>query len=200
MHHQAGVNFENFTEVKFRDNLLTRTGHRHRRLNRDSPAQTGSYGRSNLNQNVKPKPKSNSGSFVKDHLPFFSPKVLPSRKVPPRGIGPPPPLVGALITAQLMGRRFTAATLLRAAKYRSKSKKFANFARIIPVKVCRFSAIKQQWPRLLGVHVANSLFAEANTLLIKAEQWLSEGQGFFSSTSCAQFPLWKNLFKPKRQD
>jgi len=28
MHHQAGVNFENFTEVKFRDVLLTGTGHR----------------------------------------------------------------------------------------------------------------------------------------------------------------------------
>jgi len=25
MHHQAGVNFENFTEVKFRDILLTGT-------------------------------------------------------------------------------------------------------------------------------------------------------------------------------
>jgi len=27
MHHQAGVNFENLTEVKFRDILLTGTGH-----------------------------------------------------------------------------------------------------------------------------------------------------------------------------
>jgi len=53
MHHQAGVNFENFTEAKFRDILLIGTGHRDRRLNRDSPGQT--YGRSNLNQNVKPK-------------------------------------------------------------------------------------------------------------------------------------------------
>jgi len=35
MHHQAGVNFENFTEVKFRDILLTGTGHRDRRLNLD---------------------------------------------------------------------------------------------------------------------------------------------------------------------
>jgi len=26
MHHQAGINFENFTEVKFRDILLTGTG------------------------------------------------------------------------------------------------------------------------------------------------------------------------------
>jgi len=34
VHHQAGVNFENFTEVKFRDILLTGMGHRDRRLNR----------------------------------------------------------------------------------------------------------------------------------------------------------------------
>ena len=47
MHHQAGVHFENFTEVKFRDILLTGTGHRDRRLNRDSPGQAGTYGRSN---------------------------------------------------------------------------------------------------------------------------------------------------------
>jgi len=53
MHYQAGLNFENFTEVKFRDILLTGTGRRDRRLNRDSPGQT--YGRSNLNQNLKPK-------------------------------------------------------------------------------------------------------------------------------------------------
>jgi len=46
MHHQAGVQFENFTEVKFRDILLTGTGYRDRRLNRDSPGQTGTYGRS----------------------------------------------------------------------------------------------------------------------------------------------------------
>jgi len=43
MHHQAGVNFENFTEVKFRDILLTGTGHRDRCLNRDIPGQTGTY-------------------------------------------------------------------------------------------------------------------------------------------------------------
>jgi len=30
MHHQAGVHFENFTEVKFRDILLTKTGHQDR--------------------------------------------------------------------------------------------------------------------------------------------------------------------------
>ena len=41
--------------MKFQDILLTGTGHRDRRLNRDSPAN----GRSNLNQNLKPKPKSN---------------------------------------------------------------------------------------------------------------------------------------------
>jgi len=35
MHHLAGVNFENFTKVKFRVILLTGTGHRDRRLNRD---------------------------------------------------------------------------------------------------------------------------------------------------------------------
>jgi len=46
MHHQARVHFENFTEVKFRDILLTGTEHRDRRLNRDSPGQTGTYGRS----------------------------------------------------------------------------------------------------------------------------------------------------------
>jgi len=46
MHHQAGVNFENLTEMKFRDILLTGTGHRDRRLNLDSTGQTGTYGRS----------------------------------------------------------------------------------------------------------------------------------------------------------
>ena len=46
MHHHAGVHFENFTEVKFRDILLTGTGHRDRRLNWDSPDEIGTYGRS----------------------------------------------------------------------------------------------------------------------------------------------------------
>ena len=46
IHHQARVHFENLTEVKFRDILLTGMGHRDRRLNRDSPGQTGTYGRS----------------------------------------------------------------------------------------------------------------------------------------------------------
>jgi len=48
MHDQAGVNFENLTEVKFRDILLTGTGQRDRHLNWDSPGQTGTYGRSTL--------------------------------------------------------------------------------------------------------------------------------------------------------
>ena len=52
MHQQAGVHFENFTEVKFRDILLTRAGHRDRRLNRDSPGQTETYGRSTFNDSV----------------------------------------------------------------------------------------------------------------------------------------------------
>ena len=82
MHHQAGVYFENFTEVKFRDILLTGTGHRDRRLNRDSPGQTGAYGRSNLNQNLKPEPKSNF-RFIRER-PFT--KVPPPRKEPPRRI------------------------------------------------------------------------------------------------------------------
>ena len=42
-------NFENFTKVKLRDILLTGTGHRDRRLNRDCPGQTGTYGRSKSN-------------------------------------------------------------------------------------------------------------------------------------------------------
>jgi len=32
MYHQDGVHFENFTEVKFRDILLTGTGHRQSRV------------------------------------------------------------------------------------------------------------------------------------------------------------------------
>ena len=52
MHHQAVIHFENFTEVKFRDILLTGTGHQDRRLNRDSPGQTGTYGRSTSTHNV----------------------------------------------------------------------------------------------------------------------------------------------------
>ena len=65
MHHQAGVNFENFTKVKFRDILLTGTGHR------DRPGQTEMYGRSNLYQNLKLNLNITSGSFVKDHLLFL---------------------------------------------------------------------------------------------------------------------------------
>ena len=87
MHHQAGVNFENFTDVKFRDILLTGTGHLDRRLNRDSPGQT--YGRANLNQNVKPK---SNFRFIRERpfpIPSFNQKCCPPRKVPPRGIAPP---------------------------------------------------------------------------------------------------------------
>jgi len=50
VHHQAGVNFVNFTEVKFREILLSGTGDRDRLLNRDSPGQTGMYGRSTVSQ------------------------------------------------------------------------------------------------------------------------------------------------------
>jgi len=46
MHHRGGVHFENFTELKFRDILLTGTGHQDRCLNWDSPGQTRTYGRS----------------------------------------------------------------------------------------------------------------------------------------------------------
>jgi len=56
MHHQAGVNFENFTEVNFRNILITGTGRPDRRLKQNSPGQTGTCGRSSLNQNLKPKP------------------------------------------------------------------------------------------------------------------------------------------------
>ena len=51
--HQAGVNFENFAKVKLRDILLNGTGHRDRRLNRDCPGQTGTYGRSSFKRNSK---------------------------------------------------------------------------------------------------------------------------------------------------
>jgi len=71
MHHQAGVNFANFTELKVRDILLTGMGHWDRSLNRDSPGQTGTYSRSNLNQNLKPKPKSNF-RFIRER-PFAIP-------------------------------------------------------------------------------------------------------------------------------
>ena len=45
-------NFENFAKVKFRDILLTGTGHRDRRLNRDCPGQTGTYGRSSYSSMI----------------------------------------------------------------------------------------------------------------------------------------------------
>ena len=97
MHHQAGVNFENFTEGKFRDILLTGTGHRDRHLNRDSPSQTGTYDRSNLNQNLKPKPKSNF-RFTRERpfaIPSFHQKCRPPKSVA-TGHCTPAPLVGAL--------------------------------------------------------------------------------------------------------
>jgi len=86
MHHQAGVNFENFTEVKFRDILLIGTGHR------DSPGQT--YGRSNLNQNVKPK---SNFRFIRERpfaIPSFHQKCRPPEKCRPGALSPrpaPPP-------------------------------------------------------------------------------------------------------------
>jgi len=47
MHHQAGVHFENFTEVKFRDIFLTGTGHRD-----GTPGQTFKLGQSRPNRDV----------------------------------------------------------------------------------------------------------------------------------------------------
>ena len=87
MYRQAGVNFENFTEVKFRDILLTGTGHQDRRLNRDSLGQT--YGRSNLNQNVKPK---SNFRFIREKpfaIPSFDQKCRPPKSTNP-GVAPPP--------------------------------------------------------------------------------------------------------------
>ena len=89
--HQAGVNFENFTEVKFQDIMLTGTGHRDRRLNRDSPGQT--YGNSNLNQNLKPK---SNFRFIREKtfaIPSFDQKCRPPKSAAP---GHCPALVGSL--------------------------------------------------------------------------------------------------------
>jgi len=104
MHHQAGVNFENFIEVKFRDILLTGKGHQDRRLNRESPGQGGTYGRSNLNQNLKPKPKSNF-RFIRERplaIPSFHQKCCPGGLPPPEkcrpGALPPPPLSGPCLS------------------------------------------------------------------------------------------------------
>jgi len=91
MHHQAGVNFENFTEVKFRDILLTGTGHWDRRSNRDNPGQTATYGRYNLYQNLKPKPKCNF-RFIRERpfaIPSFHQKCRPPKSAVP-GHCPPP--------------------------------------------------------------------------------------------------------------
>jgi len=85
MHYQAGVNFENFTEVQFRDVLLTGTGQWDRRLNRDTPGQTGAYDWSNLNQNLKLK---SNFTFIRERpfaIPSFHQKCRP-------GTLPPPPL------------------------------------------------------------------------------------------------------------
>ena len=83
MHHQAGVNYETFTEVKFQDILLTGMGHR------DSPGHTWTYGRSKLNQNLKPK---SNFRFIRERpfaIPSFHQKCRP-------GALPPslPPLSG----------------------------------------------------------------------------------------------------------
>ena len=83
MHHQAGVNCEKFTEVKFRDMLLTRTGHQDRRLNYHSPSQT--CGRSNLNQNLKPK---SNFRFIRER-PFAIPSF--HQKWRPGALSPAPP-------------------------------------------------------------------------------------------------------------
>jgi len=86
MHHQAGVNCENFTKVKFWDILLTGTGHR------DSPGQT--YGKSNLNQNLKPK---SNFRFIREKpfaIPSFDQKSRPPKNAAP---GHCPPLVGSLM-------------------------------------------------------------------------------------------------------
>jgi len=87
MHHQAGDNFENFTEVTFQDIFLTGTGHRDRRLNRDSPGQT--YGRSNLNQNVKHK---SNFRFIRERpfaFPSFHQTCRPPKKCRPGTLPPP---------------------------------------------------------------------------------------------------------------
>jgi len=87
MHHQAGVNFEKFTEVKLRDIFLTGTGRRDRRLNWDSLGQT--YGRSNLNQNVKPK---SNFRFIREKpfaIPSFHQQCRPPEKYCSGALLPP---------------------------------------------------------------------------------------------------------------
>ena len=77
--------------MKFRDILLTGTGHRDRRLNRDSPGQTGTYGRSNLT-------KSNF-RFIHERpfaIPSFHQKCRIPEKFRPGALPPQTPLVGAL--------------------------------------------------------------------------------------------------------
>ena len=89
MHHQAGVNFENFTEVRFREILLTWAGHLDRRLNRYSPGQM--YGRSNLNQNLKPK---SNFRFIREKpfaIPAFDQMCRPPKSAAPGHSPPSPP-------------------------------------------------------------------------------------------------------------
>jgi len=91
MHYQAGVNFENYTEVQFRDILLTGTGQWDRRLNRDTPGQTGAYDWSNLNQNLKPK---SNFRFISER-PFAIPSF--HQKCRPGALPPALPQVGPLV-------------------------------------------------------------------------------------------------------
>ena len=107
MHHQAGVNFENFTEVKFRNILLTGTGHRDKRLNRDCPDQT--YVRFNLNQNLKPKSKR---PFT---IPSFHQKCRPTKSAAPENCPPAPPsrspVASLLVQCVVRAHRKTAETV-----------------------------------------------------------------------------------------
>ena len=65
-------NFENFVKVKFRDILLTGTGHRDRRINRECPGQTGTYGRSNYKY-ASVRPHGNLRSpWIIDNNNFFA--------------------------------------------------------------------------------------------------------------------------------
>jgi len=73
--------------VKFRDILLTGTGHRDRRLNRDSPGQT--YGKSNLKQNLKPKSNFRFISEKPFAIPSFDQKCHPPEKCRPGALPPP---------------------------------------------------------------------------------------------------------------
>jgi len=77
--------------LKFLDIFLTRTGHWDRCLYQDSPTQTGTCGRSNFNQSLKLRPKSNfrfirrpfaiPSSYQKCH-PGALPPILPPLSEP----------------------------------------------------------------------------------------------------------------------